>query len=71
MVPREHVTFIENEAEQIKSLGTPFGRSSSTCGYCSPVGERSKEYSSYRVAGLNATRLTCEVDLIPDLGNWL
>ncbi|KAF9452451.1 hypothetical protein P691DRAFT_828461 [Macrolepiota fuliginosa MF-IS2] len=57
----KYITLITNEDEQIKSIGTPFGRSSSTCGYCSPPGERSGAYSSYHVAGLNTTKLTCEV----------
>lgn len=61
MTSNHHVVFVHNEDEQIKSLGTPSGRRSSTCGYCSPPGRRSEEYTSYRVAGLDATKLTCEV----------
>ncbi|KXN83722.1 Arginyl-tRNA--protein transferase 1 [Leucoagaricus sp. SymC.cos] len=61
MSSRDHFSFIENEYEQVKSIGTPSGRNSSSCGYCSPPGQRSKEYSSYHLAGLDATRLTCQV----------
>lgn len=61
MASTQYIVFIENEAEQIKSLGTPSGRRQSPCGYCSPPGKRSEEYSSYHSSGLNASRLTCEV----------
>lgn len=36
-----------------------YGYQSHSCGYCSPLGERSKDYSSHSV-GLSATSLTCE-----------
>ncbi|KAF9452509.1 hypothetical protein P691DRAFT_721999 [Macrolepiota fuliginosa MF-IS2] len=56
----KYTTLVTNEDEQIKSIGIPLGRGSSTCGYCSPPGERSGRDSSYHIA-LSAIRLTCEV----------
>ncbi|KAF9263518.1 hypothetical protein L218DRAFT_864642 [Marasmius fiardii PR-910] len=45
----------------VLSIGVPCGRSSSTCGYCSPPGERSVESSSRHTAGLSALQLSCDV----------
>ncbi|KAJ3573884.1 hypothetical protein NP233_g2158 [Leucocoprinus birnbaumii] len=54
------ITIIEDELEQIKSLGEAVGRYPGTCGYCSAPGERSKQRSNHHIAGLDASRLTCE-----------
>lgn len=40
-----------------------------TCGYCSPPGKRSEEATSYKVAGLLAMRLSCEVGIAVELPN--
>jgi arginyl-tRNA---protein transferase len=45
----------------ILSIGTPSGRSASTCGYCSPPGQRSVDESNRNSAGLHALQLSCEV----------
>ncbi|KAF9055236.1 hypothetical protein BDZ89DRAFT_1055831 [Hymenopellis radicata] len=43
------------------SAGAPAGPHSSTCGYCSPAGERSSEETFRQSAGLQALQLSCEV----------
>ncbi|KAI6164752.1 arginine-tRNA-protein transferase [Pisolithus thermaeus] len=42
------------------SIATPVGSGSSSCGYCSPPGER-RAGSSFKKAGLVASRLSCGV----------
>ncbi|KAF8076278.1 arginine-tRNA-protein transferase [Lyophyllum atratum] len=44
-----------------KSIIIPSGSSSSTCGYCSPPGQRSEDKSSRHSASLDAIRLSCDV----------
>ena len=61
MVLEQHLAPVENEAEQIKSLGVPYGRNSSTCGYCSPPGERTQDRTNHHLSGLDTSRLTCQV----------
>ncbi|KAK0491001.1 arginine-tRNA-protein transferase [Armillaria novae-zelandiae] len=43
------------------SVVAPYGASSSTCGYCSPPGERSAAPTSIRSASLSAIQLSCPV----------
>ncbi|KAJ6599183.1 arginine-tRNA-protein transferase [Mycena vulgaris] len=43
------------------SVGSPSGPSESTCGYCSPPGERSATKSAAHAAGLLANQLSCQV----------
>ncbi|KAF8914574.1 arginine-tRNA-protein transferase [Mucidula mucida] len=43
------------------SAGAPAGPHSSTCGYCSPTGERSSEETFRQSAGLQALQLSCGV----------
>ncbi|KAF5369803.1 hypothetical protein D9758_001173 [Tetrapyrgos nigripes] len=43
------------------SLGTPRDRNASTCGYCSPPGERSPENTFRTSAGLASYQLSCQV----------
>ncbi|THV08686.1 hypothetical protein K435DRAFT_959219, partial [Dendrothele bispora CBS 962.96] len=43
------------------SLGSPSGPHASTCGYCSPSGQRSVERSFRQSAGLSARQLSCQV----------
>ncbi|KAJ3855646.1 arginine-tRNA-protein transferase [Lentinula lateritia] len=45
----------------IHSVGQPIGRHASSCGYCSPSGERSKADSSHTAASLVALQLSSEV----------
>ncbi|KAJ4481419.1 arginine-tRNA-protein transferase [Lentinula edodes] len=45
----------------ILSVGQPIGRHASSCGYCSPSGERSKTDSSHTAASLVALQLSSEV----------
>ncbi|KAJ3862956.1 arginine-tRNA-protein transferase [Lentinula novae-zelandiae] len=45
----------------ILSVGQPIGRHASSCGYCSPSGERSKAESSRTAASLAALQLSSEV----------
>jgi hypothetical protein len=45
----------------IISIGTPSGPSVSTCGYCSPPGQRSESETSYITAGLQAHQLSSKV----------
>ncbi|KAH7879686.1 arginine-tRNA-protein transferase [Lentinula edodes] len=45
----------------IFSVGQPIGRHASSCGYCSPSGERSKTDSSHTAASLVALQLSSEV----------
>lgn len=46
------------------SAGAPAGPHSSTCGYCSPTGERSSEETFRQSAGLQALQLSCDVCLV-------
>ncbi|KAF8665813.1 hypothetical protein AX16_000256 [Volvariella volvacea WC 439] len=41
------------------SVGIAHGKSASSCGYCSPPGERSKTQSSVHTAGFDALQITC------------
>ncbi|KAJ7507668.1 arginine-tRNA-protein transferase [Mycena galericulata] len=43
------------------SVGTPFGPSATTCGYCSPPGTRTGVESAAHVAGLSAQQISCEI----------
>ncbi|TRM67983.1 arginine-tRNA-protein transferase [Schizophyllum amplum] len=43
------------------SVGYASGASASSCGYCSPPGERSSSPSSHHSAGLDAMQLSCPV----------
>ncbi|KAL1739129.1 arginine-tRNA-protein transferase, partial [Schizophyllum fasciatum] len=43
------------------SVGYAVGSSATTCGYCSPPGERTHHESSYHTAGLEAIQLSCPV----------
>ncbi|KAK7470786.1 Arginyl-tRNA--protein transferase 1 [Stygiomarasmius scandens] len=43
------------------SVGLPSGPHASTCGYCSPPGERSLERTFRQSAGLSAHQLSCQV----------
>ncbi|KAL1681640.1 arginine-tRNA-protein transferase [Schizophyllum commune] len=45
----------------VVSIAYPTGASATTCGYCSPPGERSAAASSYHLAGLEAMQLSCPV----------
>ncbi|KAJ3736491.1 arginine-tRNA-protein transferase [Lentinula guzmanii] len=45
----------------VLSVGQPIDRYASSCGYCSPPGERSKTDSSRTAAALNALQLSSEV----------
>ncbi|KAJ3758513.1 arginine-tRNA-protein transferase [Lentinula raphanica] len=45
----------------VLSIAQPTGRYASTCGYCSPPGERSERESARHAASLNAIQLSCEV----------
>ncbi|KAJ4465114.1 arginine-tRNA-protein transferase [Lentinula aciculospora] len=45
----------------VLSVGQPIGRYASTCGYCSPPGERSKIGSSRTAAAFNALQLSSEI----------
>ncbi|KAF5337715.1 hypothetical protein D9611_014530 [Ephemerocybe angulata] len=46
----------------VQSFAVPYAKEEpTTCGYCSPPGERSENATSYKVAGLHAMRLSCEV----------
>ncbi|KNZ79899.1 Arginyl-tRNA--protein transferase 1 [Termitomyces sp. J132] len=45
----------------IRSIVNPSGPYSSTCGYCSPPGERTADRSSRHTASLSALRLSCGV----------
>ncbi|KAG7449238.1 uncharacterized protein BT62DRAFT_945332, partial [Guyanagaster necrorhizus] len=47
----------------VVSVVAPCGTSSSTCGYCSPPGERSAASTSRRSATLSALQLSCSVYL--------
>jgi arginine-tRNA-protein transferase len=42
------------------SILNPLGYSASSCGYCSPPGQRSEEDTSFST-GLRPLHLTCEV----------
>jgi len=46
------IVLIEDQDTQIDSFGSPCGRRSHTCGYCSPPGQRSEYPSSHQSAGL-------------------
>ncbi|EIM88514.1 uncharacterized protein STEHIDRAFT_95770 [Stereum hirsutum FP-91666 SS1] len=45
----------------ILSIVYPHGPYQSTCGYCSPQGERSEEETSYHTAALTPIQLSCDV----------
>uniref|UniRef100_A0A8H7Y1F9 Arginyl-tRNA--protein transferase 1 n=1 Tax=Psilocybe cubensis TaxID=181762 RepID=A0A8H7Y1F9_PSICU len=47
--------------EDFDNIVSPSAAGGSTCGYCSPPGERSKEDTNYHAAALVAHRLTCSV----------
>ncbi|KAJ7591192.1 arginine-tRNA-protein transferase [Mycena floridula] len=59
------------------SIGVPYDKSKSTCGYCSPAGLRSETKSSCHTAGMDAQRLVCQTyqDMIDRgwrrSGTWL
>jgi hypothetical protein len=45
-----------------RSFAIPIAKEEpSTCGYCSPPGQRSEDAKNYKVAGLLAMHLSCEV----------
>ncbi|KAJ7228778.1 arginine-tRNA-protein transferase [Mycena pura] len=45
----------------VLSIGTPSGSRSTTCGYCSPPGQRSTTKSAAHAAGFLAHQLSCQV----------
>lgn len=47
--------------DDISNIAIPFGPNASTCGYCSPPGQRSKIATSYHSASLEAIKLSCGV----------
>ncbi|PBL02526.1 hypothetical protein ARMGADRAFT_981223 [Armillaria gallica] len=47
--------------EIVVSVVAPYGSSSSSCGYCSPPGERSAASTSIHSASLSAIQLSCSV----------
>jgi hypothetical protein len=51
--------------DDISNIAIPCGPNASTCGYCSPPGQRSKIATSYHSASLEAIKLSCEVRFSP------
>ncbi|KIK06801.1 hypothetical protein K443DRAFT_631946 [Laccaria amethystina LaAM-08-1] len=47
------------DLDEIKSIAIPVGTSASTCGYCSPPGQRSTEATNCRSTALEAIRISC------------
>src|SRR6266567_1579912 len=53
------------ELDDISNIAIPYGPNTSTCGYCSPPGQRSNAETSYHTASLEAIKLSCEVRFCP------
>ncbi|PPQ67834.1 hypothetical protein CVT26_007081 [Gymnopilus dilepis] len=51
--------------EDIDNIVIPSGSGATTCGYCSPPGQRSEFATSYHSATLEAIKLTCAVRIFP------
>lgn len=49
------------DLDEFKSIAIPVGTSASTCGYCSPPGQRSTESTNFRSTALEAIRISCTV----------
>lgn len=49
------------DLDDISNIAIPYGPNASTCGYCSPPGQRSKIATNYHTASLEAIKLSCEV----------
>jgi hypothetical protein len=64
LVKNYHQRFIPAiEMEHIKNIVYPGTGGATTCGYCSPPGQRSEEATSYHAATLQALKLSCSVGM--------
>lgn len=57
--------------EHIDNIVYPGTAGATTCGYCSPPGERSAEATSYHAATLQALKLSCSVGRIRQVSSLL